>query len=167
MAEENCSLTLSDEMVEVGGRVYVKAQASLVDGESGYPIATTFAYAREADSKKGMDESQVTGTASSYARKYALNGLFLLDDTKDADTDEYKMQTDSKGEAKMQKQAQEIGKMKISDVKVKSLESRCAEAGIKVEAVASLYKVNSLADLTENQFTNLHANWEKVVERCK
>jgi hypothetical protein len=75
-------LTISDEIVEVGGRVYVKATATFTtDGES---IATT-AFAREAESKKGMDEAQVTGACSSYARKYALNGLFCIDDTKDAD----------------------------------------------------------------------------------
>lgn len=89
-------VTLSDEIVEVGGRVYVKATACLSDTKSSdgfneVKIAT--AYAREAESKKGMDEAQVTGATSSYARKYALNGLFLLDDTKDADTDEYALQT--------------------------------------------------------------------------
>lgn len=89
-------VTLSDEIVEVGGRVYVKATACLsdtksADGFNEAKIAT--AYAREAESKKGMDEAQVTGATSSYARKYALNGLFLLDDTKDADTDEYALQT--------------------------------------------------------------------------
>ena len=76
-------LTLSDEMVEVGGRVYVKATALFVDGK--YEKATT-AFAREPEDRKGMDASQITGTASSYARKYAVNGLFLIDDTKDADT---------------------------------------------------------------------------------
>jgi len=76
------ALTLSDEMVEVGGRVYVKATATLIAGET---ISVT-AFAREPDSRKGMDLSQITGTASSYARKYALNGLFCIDDTKDADT---------------------------------------------------------------------------------
>ena len=76
-------LTLSDEMVEVGGRVYVKATALFIDGD--YEKATT-AFAREPEDRKGMDASQITGTASSYARKYALNGLFLIDDTKDADT---------------------------------------------------------------------------------
>ena len=89
-------VTLSDEIVEVGGRVYVKATACLsdikcADGFNEVKIAT--AYAREAETKKGMDEAQVTGATSSYARKYALNGLFLLDDTKDADTDEYALQT--------------------------------------------------------------------------
>ena len=84
-------VTLSDEIVEVGGRVYVKANAELRDYNGS--IISVHAYAREAESKKGMDEAQVTGATSSYARKYALNGLFLLDDTKDADTDEYALQT--------------------------------------------------------------------------
>lgn len=83
-------LTLSDTIEEVGGRVYVKATATLTDGTDS---VTNTAYAREADSKKGMDESQITGTASSYSRKYALNGLFCIDDTKDADTDEYHART--------------------------------------------------------------------------
>ena len=89
-------VTLSDEIVEVGGRVYVKATACLSDtkGADGFnEVKIATAYAREAESKKGMDEAQVTGATSSYARKYALNGLFLLDDTKDADTDEYALQT--------------------------------------------------------------------------
>jgi len=77
-------LTLSDEVVEVGGRVYVKATALLTTGD-GNEIEVQ-AFAREPEDRKGMDSSQITGTASSYARKYALNGLFLIDDTKDADT---------------------------------------------------------------------------------
>lgn len=80
--------TLSDSIEEVGGRIYVKATATLTDVETGEQIAVT-AYAREASDKKGMDDSQVTGATSSYARKCALNGLFLLDDTKDTDTEEY------------------------------------------------------------------------------
>ena len=76
------SLIISDHMVEIGGRVYVQAIATLSDGE--HKIANS-AYARESETKKGMDDSQITGSASSYARKYALNGLFLIDDTKDAD----------------------------------------------------------------------------------
>lgn len=83
-------LTLSDDITEVGGRVYVKSTATLTDGTD---TVTNTAYAREAETKKGMDESQITGTASSYARKYALNGLFCIDDTRDADTDEYHART--------------------------------------------------------------------------
>lgn len=86
---------LSDEIVEIGGRVYVKAIASLTDAEKGGEAITVTAYAREAETKKGMDDAQVTGATSSYARKYALNGLFLLDDTKDADTDEYAAQNNA------------------------------------------------------------------------
>ena len=95
------ALTMRDEIIAQDGRYYIKAIGNLVstdelpEGKSEkdreYIIATAFA--REAEQKKGMDESQVTGTASSYARKYMLNGLFGIDDTKDADTDEYTKQT--------------------------------------------------------------------------
>lgn len=107
LVKYECILTLSDELVQVGDRYYVKATARLRDikGDSEIKqdvngIITTFsedivntAYARESETKKGMDDSQITGTASSYARKYALNGLFCIDDTKDADTNEYQNQT--------------------------------------------------------------------------
>lgn len=76
------TLTISDEIVEMAGRFYVKATCTLTDGEK---VIEASAYAREAENKKGMDDSQITGSCSSYARKYALNGLFLIDDTKDAD----------------------------------------------------------------------------------
>ena len=85
------SLTLTDEVICVADRVYVKAIATLLDTESEEHISAT-AYAREASDKKGMDDAQVTGATSSYARKYALNGLFLLDDTKDVDSEEYQAQ---------------------------------------------------------------------------
>lgn len=84
-----CQLTLSDEIVLIGDRYYVQAVATIRNEEENVIVT---AYAREDEDKKGMDGSQITGTASSYARKYALNGLFLIDDTKDADTDEYKEQ---------------------------------------------------------------------------
>jgi hypothetical protein len=83
MNEANCHLTVSDEMVLVGERVYVKATAILTSSD-GATVAVC-GWAREAESKKGMDSAQVTGATSSYARKYALNGLFAIDDTKDAD----------------------------------------------------------------------------------
>jgi len=84
LQKHNCDLTLSDDIVEVGGRVYVKATARLVSHNPFSEVETT-AYAREAEVKKGMDDAQITGSASSYARKYALNGLFCIDDTKDPD----------------------------------------------------------------------------------
>lgn len=90
--EAGLTLTLTDDVVAVGNRIYVKSVAAITDGND---TICNSAFAREAESKKGMDDSQVTGTASSYARKYALNGLFCIDDTKDADTDEYQRRTRS------------------------------------------------------------------------
>ncbi len=87
---QNITLTVSDEIVLIGNRYYVKTTATLSDGED--VIAVT-AYAREEESKKGMDASQLTGATSSYARKYALNGLFCIDDARDPDTDAYAKQT--------------------------------------------------------------------------
>lgn len=82
LEKNNVVLTVSDDMVLVGSRIYVKATATLTDGEDSI---SNSAFAREAETKKGMDDSQITGASSSYARKYALNGLFCIDDTKDAD----------------------------------------------------------------------------------
>ena len=83
---EGAMLTISDSIEEVGGRVYVKATATILAGANWEHRVSVSAYAREALVKKGMDDAQITGSASSYARKYALNGLFLIDDTKDVDT---------------------------------------------------------------------------------
>lgn len=91
--KHNATLIVYDELVQSGDRFYIQATAELIDIESGEKVIGK-ALARESQEKKGMDESQITGTASSYARKYALNGLFNIDDTKDADTDEYKIQQD-------------------------------------------------------------------------
>ena len=79
-----CVVLLTDDLVLIGDRFYIKATAKLVDSESNNTISVN-AYAREEETKKGMDSSQITGSASSYARKYALNGLFAIDDTKDSD----------------------------------------------------------------------------------
>lgn len=92
LIKNKLSMQISDELMQIGERYYVKANATLLDLEDNSTMTNT-AYAREEEEKKGMDGSQITGTASSYARKYALNGLFLIDDTKDADTDEYQEQT--------------------------------------------------------------------------
>lgn len=88
--KHEAQLTISDSPIQVGDRIYIKATAYYKDSEQEKQVE---GYAREPISKKGMDDSQITGTASSYARKYALNGLFLIDDQKDADTDQYQRQT--------------------------------------------------------------------------
>lgn len=85
LAANGCTLTCTDELILVGSRYYIKATATITSIEDGSSVYTT-AYAREEEEKKGMDGSQVTGASSSYARKYALNGLLCIDDTADSDT---------------------------------------------------------------------------------
>ena len=85
LTRQECILTCSDELILIGDRYYIKATATITCVEDGSSISTT-AYAREEEEKKGMDGSQITGASSSYARKYALNGLLCIDDTADSDT---------------------------------------------------------------------------------
>lgn len=105
--ETRTSLTLSDEMISVGNRNYVKATATLYDNESDTVIEVT-ANAREEETKKGMDGSQITGSASSYARKYALNGLFAIDDTKDADSQNNEQRAQEPPKKPVQKAKQDV-----------------------------------------------------------
>lgn len=93
--ELGMTLIIVDSVQNVGTKNYIKATAYLTDCETGEQLSSC-ALAREAETKKGMDDSQITGTASSYARKYALNGLFLLDDTKDEDSDECRKYKENK-----------------------------------------------------------------------
>ena len=96
LSRQGMTINLTDDIVLVGERYYVKSTATVSDGTD--TISVT-AFAREPSEKKGMDESQITGTASSYARKYALNGLFAIDDTKDSDAEEQQKQAIEKREA--------------------------------------------------------------------
>lgn len=102
LAETKTFITLGDDIREIGGRIYVEASAILHDTES-ENIVVTKALARESEEKKGMDEAQITGSASSYARKYALSGLLLLDDNKDADSDEFTARTQQKANSEPKK----------------------------------------------------------------
>lgn len=99
LAQHALYLNISDEIVQIGDRYYVKAKATIMDGTN---AQTAIAWAREEDSKKGMDAAQLTGATSSYARKYALNALFGIDDAKDPDTDEFQKQTRSSKKEKPQ-----------------------------------------------------------------
>ena len=101
------SLRITDEIKLIGNRYYIEATAHIANMESGAAIEVK-AYAREAEEKKGMDESQITGSASSYARKYALSGLFALDDGKDADSDDNTKKAIMEKEASAEKQANPI-----------------------------------------------------------
>lgn len=140
-------LTLSDEMVQVGERYYIKATARLQ--KEGCSDVSVTAYAREALDKKGMDDSQITGTASSYARKYALNGLFCIDDTKDADTDEYIKKT--KAGAKGDTSDKEAWREKV-------IEAAKAK-GIDMKEVAKDYKLNSTT--TADRFKEVYEDLTK------
>lgn len=135
-------LTLSDDIVEVGGRVYVKATAKLTDGNE---VVEVTAFAREAEAKKGMDDSQVTGTASSYARKYALNGLFLIDDTKDADTDQYKTQI---ANAPQEQFVDEI----ITARNAKDIKSLLEKTGANVSAFLEYFGIKAVEEMTITQY---------------
>ena len=107
------TIILTDKLEQIGERYYIRAMAILFDTESDNSIENT-AYAREEETKKGMDGSQITGTSSSYARKYALNGLLLIDDTKDADTDEFTKEN-NKGKTKEEPKEKKIteGQLKV------------------------------------------------------
>ena len=146
-------LTISDEIIIVSERYYVKSTATIMEISTGEKIEVS-AFARESLSKKGQDESQITGTASSYARKYALNGLFLLDDTKDADSDEYHNQTkkDDQPSAKEQKEVETIKHQKISELKVKAIQAAIAKERIDPQSVLNVYKIKSFEEMTEEMF---------------
>ena len=139
LSKYNATLTIWDNIEEIGGRVYVRATAEFKAKDECYVVS---AFAREAEAKKKLDDSQITGVASSYARKYALNGLFLIDDTKDADTDEYAKQTHT--------EAGQIGKLKAG-----ALETMIKECGQDVEKIKAYYKVNDLSELTEKQHSEI------------
>lgn len=143
LAKHGGELTISDEIIEVGGRIYVKATCRFIEGDI---ERKTTAFAREPLDKKGMDESQITGTASSYARKYALNGLFLIDDTKDADTDEHRQQI-NRDKPTEPKQAEP----KISAATAKYIEQLISETGTSRMSMLKHYAVTSINDLTRTQ----------------
>jgi len=138
----DCTLTLTDSIEMIGDRFYVKAEAVLHYEKE---FVRVFAYARESLDKKGMDVSQITGAASSYARKYALNGLFLIDDNKDADTDENRLQQDN---PQAQKQYQDDNKPWYKDLDKDFDDIKCQiESGGKtadqiITHLCKVYKVN-------------------------
>lgn len=148
-----CILTLSDTMEQIGDRYYVRALAKLADAEDSITVS---AYAREEEFKKGMDGSQITGTASSYARKYALNGLFAIDDTKDADTNEFQNARQTKYERQTGKVENPKNKVSTTDAEV--MKKICQKKGCDVARLLGLisretgYDARSIDDLTREQY---------------
>ena len=139
-AKEGVQLTISDEIVMIGERYYVKATATVTDGSES---ASVTAYAREEETKKGMDSSQITGATSSYARKYALNGLFCIDDTKDADTDEFTEKTRGSEKKKTAPKSNELTYREKLIIYLK-------ESGLSFAEVAKDYGLNG--QTTEERF---------------
>ena len=146
-------LTVSDEVVHEGERYYIKATACLYDAQGGSDeVMSATAYAREALDKKGMDDSQITGTASSYARKYALNGLFCIDDTKDADTQD----NTNSGRNATRKPAQTASQ--------REPEYKCAECGAPFQAFP---EKNLSAKQVYETCINLSAGRGALCKKCR
>ncbi len=154
-------LYISDEMVLIGERYYLKATATLRNGDDAVSVT---AYAREEAEKKGMDSSQITGAASSYARKYALNGLFLIDDTKDSDaTNEH-----GKGAGDEKPKGSQVEQLKgklggnnaadpyLTEAQAKDIMGQLRKAKIRGEALLSHFKVSRLGELRESQLNEVY-----------
>lgn len=161
-------LILSDSLLPAGDRYYITAHAKLVDTETEQAIEVT-AFAREEETKKGMSAEQLSGSASSYARKYALSGLLNLDDNKDADTNAYTevQEKAKKEEAKAKIKAQEDADLPLSKDEEEILVRLIKEAKGKdsfedrVKKICTKYGVEDLADLKKSQYTLLVAQLNK------
>lgn len=154
--KNNVVLVLPDELVNIGTtRYYIKATATLYDLDNCDKIENT-AYAREEETKKGMDASQITGTASSYARKYALNGLFNIDDTKDADTDEYTKKTKQTNE-------NEFEDMSIQETQKQYIQGNLSESNLN--SILGKLKVNSIDELNYKQAHDIEVVIENAIKK--
>ena len=158
LKKHNCVVTLKDELVMIGDRYYVKATATIKDAESD-GIESTVAYAREEESKKGMDGSQVTGASSSYARKYALNGLFAIDDNKDSDS------TNTHGKDKPVDKDYKPVENKLSDAQVKRAYALAYKANVNKEQVDKQIMAKfkkKMHDLTKEEYELVCNGYEKL-----
>ena len=152
------ALVGGDELVLIGDRYYIKATARFIDCESGETVENT-AYAREEQEKKGMDVSQVTGSTSSYARKYALNGLFCIDDVKDADNQNNASGGTGKGTSKGSRKndARKVQGQagKVTEAMIRTLQSmteRYSAKGLKMDKILSMYKLTAITDMDTEQY---------------
>lgn len=152
--EYKVALVINDDIVMIGERYYVKATARLIDGETGEYVEAT-AFAREDESKKGQDLSQLTGSTSSYARKYAMNGLLAIDDNKDSDD----LNKHGKEDIKVN-----MTPSGLSEAQLKRLYAIGNKAGIKKEVVDSTVKKSfgcEAKNMTKEQYQNICERLEK------
>lgn len=148
LAQHGLFQHISDKIVSIDGRFYVEATVMVTDGENSL---TNVSYAREDESKKGMDGSQVTGASSSYARKYALNGMWGIDDSKDADSDEFTNQNNRNQNQGKQKQKPQV----ISQQQIGELQNMIESKGFTVEQACGVWKIGSLAQIPAGEFMNV------------
>jgi hypothetical protein len=154
LRDYECAITVSDEVVLIGERYYVKATATIHDCISGESFSNT-ALAREEAEKKGMDSSQVTGATSSYARKYALNGLLAIDDTKDSDaTNTHGKEEKIDSQADMPPEERIDANKKVNDIQVTWLQNMIIETETNVSKFLQAYKITRLEEMTIDTFTN-------------
>lgn len=155
LAEVKAVVIVGDELELIGNRFYVKATARFIDCETDAQITNT-AYAREEDTKKGMDGSQITGASSSYARKYSLNGLFCIDDTKDSDTtNSMPDQQNNQQNNQQRQQPANAAPQLMTEQHYNILIRACGNAqmdGSAEEFWKERYRVASLADIPDSQF---------------
>ena len=150
LAEVKAVVIIGDDLELIGSRFYVKATARFIDCETDAQITNT-AYAREEDTKKGMDGSQITGASSSYARKYALNGLFAIDDTKDSDTTNGMPDQQNQQPANTASQPQLMTEQHYN-ILIRACDNAQMDSGKAEEFWKDRYKVKSLADIPDSQF---------------
>lgn len=159
LAEVKAVLLTGDEVVQIGSRFYIKATAVFRDTESLEQIINT-AYAREGEEKPKMDVAQVTGSSSSYARKYALNGLFCIDDTKDPDTRNNGPEpAQPKGN---KQQGSRTQPKKLNKAELDRLKSEAARTGTDLAKVCERYLVNTIEELTQEQYMKAMSAFRKM-----
>lgn len=156
LKETKTVLTITDELIQIGERYYIKAIATLSNTEEEKQISN-IAYARESENKKGMDDSQVTGATSSYARKYALNGLFCIDDTKDADTDEYTEQNNLAEEDK--KISSRLAESLMLSIKNNNIQEE------QVKAVLAKYNYKEISEIMSSKYPSIIQEFQKLIKK--
>lgn len=161
------TLFLTDSIEVIGEEKYLKATACITDFENGGHISNT-AYAKESTEAKGMTPAQITGSCSSYARKYALGGLLLIDDNKDDDSNESQTERNAKAKEKAdEKKAEDVKQMNIGEAKVRALIAKAEKDGVDIKKLCAAYKVEKLYDITEAKFNNIVEHWKDIVEKLK
>lgn len=153
LAANKMTLIINDGIEQIGDRYYLKAICTLFDAETREKVSNS-AFAREPESKKGMDIAQITGSTSSYARKYALNGLFAIDDTKDSDTNEYHEQTKNT-KANAQRNAQGVDILKVRNEIAQTLKAKNYDFNKFVEYLKKTYEVEKIENLPVEKLMEL------------